>query len=152
MQIKPITFKQAKEFIANHHRHNKPPVGWKFGCGLVNNKGELIGVATAGRPIARNINQDTTIEVNRTCTLGDKNANSKLYAAIIKAAKALGYKKIITYTQADESGASLKAVQMKKVKKLSPRPSWKNSSKKLAHIRDDVGNGGIARIRWELKL
>jgi hypothetical protein len=36
--------------------------------------------------------------------------SSKLYAAAIRAARAMGYRKIITYTLPEESGASLKAV------------------------------------------
>lgn len=153
MQIRPITLKKAKEFIAKHHRHNKPPTGWKFGVGVFDdNKNKLIGVATAGRPIARMLDNPTTLEINRTCTLGTKNANSKLYASLISAAKSLGYKKVITYTQADESGASLKAVNMKMVKKLQARSSWRESSKKLAHIRDKEGNGNIARMLWEIEL
>ena len=50
--VVPITLKQAREFVAAHHRHNKPPVGWKFGIGLQLGE-KLIGVATAGRPVAR---------------------------------------------------------------------------------------------------
>ncbi|HBI8193468.1 TPA: hypothetical protein K8297_004922, partial [Escherichia coli] len=109
MVISPITLKAAQEFIAQHHRHNKPPVGHKFSIGLRNNAGELIGVATAGRPVARHFDDGLTLEVNRTCTTGERNANSALYGAIWRAAKAMGYQRCITYTQADESGASLRA-------------------------------------------
>ncbi|EOC2550816.1 XF1762 family protein, partial [Escherichia coli] len=48
MQISPVTLRVAKAFISRHHRHNKPPVGHKFSIGLINDAGELIGVATAG--------------------------------------------------------------------------------------------------------
>ncbi|MDU3160286.1 MAG: hypothetical protein E7B34_32400, partial [Hafnia alvei] len=78
MVISPITLKAAQEFIAQHHRHNKPPVGHKFSIGLRNNAGELIGVATAGRPVARHFDDGLTLEVNRTCTTGERNANSAL--------------------------------------------------------------------------
>jgi hypothetical protein len=37
------------------------------------------------------------------------NANSRLYAAAILATKAMGYRRIYTYTLPEESGASLKA-------------------------------------------
>ena len=92
-----------------------------------------------------------TLEVNRTCTDGTKNANSMLYGAIWRAAKALGYTRLITYTQADESGASLHAAGWVKVKEIAPRKSWADSSQKLKGIRDSVGNGGVARVLWEIK-
>jgi hypothetical protein len=54
-----------------------------------------------------------TLEVNRTCTDGTKNANSMLYGACQRAAWALGYKKLITYTLPEESGISLTAAGWK---------------------------------------
>lgn len=151
MKTIPISLKTAKKFILEHHRHNKPPVGWKFGIGLENNN-QLIGVATAGRPIARAFDNGLTLEINRTCVDGTKNANSKLYGSVIKCAKAMGYKRVITYTQANETGSSLRAVGMQIIKKLPERKSWKESSIKLKDIRDDKGNGGVKRILWQCLL
>ncbi len=48
LRIVPITLRQACAFIERHHRHNKPPRGWKFGVGVERDE-ELVGVATAGR-------------------------------------------------------------------------------------------------------
>lgn len=153
LELVPITLKQAKEFVGAHHRHNKPPVGWKFGVGVKQN-GVLVGVVTAGRPVARMLDDGYTLEVNRTCTDGTRNANSKLYGAIWAAAKALGYKKCITYTQHDESGASLKAVGWTREKELQPRKSWAESTKdeNLKASRDPIGTGGVARIRWSIEI
>ena len=150
MEIVPITLKAAKAFIANHHRHNKPPIGHKFSIGL-ESEGELIGVACAGRPVARFFDDGLTLEVNRTCTLGAKNANSMLYGAIWRCAKAMGYKRAITYTQADECGASLRAVGWVKIKEIKPRKSWADSSVKLRSKKCPIGNGGIARALWEIR-
>ena len=150
MKLHPITLREAKEFVALHHRHNKPPTGWKFGVGLTVDK-KLVAVATAGRPVARNFDDGLTLEINRTCTDGTQNANSMLYGAISRAAKALGYQRCITYTQANETGASLRAVGWTKVKILSPRKSWAESSVKLRHTRDPIGNGGVSRILWEIR-
>lgn len=146
MKIVPITLKTAKEFVQLHHRHNKPPTGHKFSIGLADD-GVLIGVATAGRPVARMLDNGSTLEVSRTCTLGARNANSMLYGAIWKAGKAMGYARCITYTQHDESGASLRAAGWVKVKDLPPRPGWSAPSR----IRDDIGSGNVARILWEIK-
>lgn len=152
MKIVPTTFKAACEFVKRLHRHNKPPRGHKFSIGL--REGEiLVGVAMAGRPVARAFDNGLTLEVNRTCTDGTANANSMLYGAVWRAAKAMGYLRCITYTQADESGASLRAAGWRKVKELPPRGSWAESSGAGCKIkRDPVGNGGVPRILWEITV
>ncbi len=147
MLIVPITLKAAQEFVKEHHRHNKPPVGHKFSVGLETDWGLLIGVACAGRPVARMFDNGLTLEVNRTCTLGDKNANSMLYGAVWRAAKAMGYRRCITYTQHDESGASLRAVGWIRVKDLPPDQGWDCPSR----VRSDIGSAGIARTLWEIR-
>jgi hypothetical protein len=136
--------------VAELHRHNKPPRGHKFSVGLYDGE-QMVGVAMAGRPVARAFDDGLTLEINRTCTDGTRNANSMLYGACWRAARAMGYRRCITYTQADESGASLKAAGFVKVKELPPRASWAESSVKLRGIRDQIGNGGVARILWELR-
>ncbi|GHU38141.1 hypothetical protein FACS1894105_11570 [Clostridia bacterium] len=106
----PVTLKEAREFVRQHHRHNDPPQGHKFSVGLKSGEA-LIGVVTCGRPIARANDDGYTAEITRCCVLeNERNANSKLYAAAIRAAKAMGYRRAITYTLPSESGASLKAV------------------------------------------
>ena len=149
LEIRPITLRASCAFVAEHHRHNKPPRGHKFSVAAYNEE-NLVGVAIAGRPIARHFDDGLTLEVNRTCTDGTFNANSMLYGAVWRAAKAMGYKRCVTYTQHDESGASLKAVGWRVVKSLSARKSWAESSVALKGIRDEVGNGGVPRILWEI--
>lgn len=150
--VVPITFRAACEFVASLHRHNKPPRGHKFSIGLECD-GVLVGVAMAGRPVARHFDDGRTLEVNRTCTDGTKNANSALYGAIWRAAKAMGYSRCITYTQAAESGASLRAAGWIRVKELSARKSWAESTAddRLVKMRDPVGNGGVSRVLWEIR-
>ena len=152
LRIAPITLRDACAFIERHHRHNKPPRGWKFGVGVLSGA-ELVGVATAGRPVARAFDDGLTLEVNRTCTDGTRNANSMLYGAVWRAAKAMGYRRCITYTQHDESGASLRAVGWVRLKDLPPRKSWAESTAapELRAKRDPVGNGGVARALWEIR-
>lgn len=150
MIVIPITLRAANEFVKTHHRHNKPCRGHKFSIGLEKD-GELVGVAIAGRPVARALDDGFTLEINRTCTIGTKNANSMLYGAIWRCAKAMGYRRAVTYTQGIESGASLRAVGWIMADKLSARGSWAESSVKLKSMRDPEGSGGIDRIRWEIK-
>lgn len=107
LTVQPISFKEAKAFIAKHHRHHKPPVGWMFGVAC--NDGEkVVGVAMVGRPVARMLDDGLTAEVNRCCTDGTPNACSTLYGACWRAVKAMGYRRLITYTLPEEGGASLR--------------------------------------------
>ncbi len=150
MEVRPITFKAACQFVKALHRHNKPPVGHKFSIGLY--QGEiLVGVGMASRPVARYFDNGVTLEVSRTCTDGTMNANSMLYGALWRAGKAMGYRRIITYTQEGESGASLKAAGFVKVKELPTRGSWAESSVKLRDKKDPIGNGGVERALWEIR-
>jgi hypothetical protein len=101
-----MTLGEANQFVREHHRHHQPVPGAKFCIGCVAND-KIVGVAIVGRPKARMLDNGWTLEVNRTCTDGTRNANSFLYGAVRRAAWALGYKKLITYTLPTESGASL---------------------------------------------
>ena len=108
LELQPVTYAEACEFIKRHHRHHIPPRGWKFGIGI--NDGENVrGVVTVGRPVARHLDNGLTLEVTRCCTDGVSNGCSKLYGAAWRAAKALGYKRLITYTLKSEPGVSLRA-------------------------------------------
>ena len=110
-KLKPISLADAKAFTDAYHRHNVGSKGHKFSIGLEKD-GELIGTATVGRPIARMLDDGYTAEVTRVCikpNVDHRNANSMLYGACVRAAKAMGYEKVITYTLVTESGSSLKA-------------------------------------------
>ena len=106
--IVPISFAEANAFVAEYHRHHRPVTGMKF-CLAVADDGAVVGVVLVGRPVARRLDDGWTLEVNRTCTRGQKNVNSMLYGAAWRVAKALGYTRLITYTLPTESGSSLKA-------------------------------------------
>ena len=108
MEIRPITFREAKAFNAIYHRHNPNTVGCKFCLSCWDND-QLVGVAICGRPVGRYLDDGMTCEINRCCTDGTYNACSMLYGASCRVAKAMGYKTIITYTLQSEPGTSLKA-------------------------------------------
>lgn len=108
LELQPVTYAEACAFINEHHRHHLPPQGWKFGI-AVNDEEKVVGIVTVGRPVARHFDNGWTLEVTRCCTDGTPNACSKLYSAAWRAARALGYKRLITYTMDSEGGASLKA-------------------------------------------
>lgn len=108
LELTPITLRQANEFVAQYHRHHKPTVGHKFSIGVCQD-GKLVGVCICGRPVSRFLDDGQTLEVNRLCTDGTKNACSILYGAAYRAAIAIGYKRVITYILESEPGTSLKA-------------------------------------------
>lgn len=116
LEIVPITLEEANEFIARNHRHHRPVIGHKFSIGCQEGTGDnehICGVAIVGRPVSRHLDNGWTLEVTRCCTDGTRNACSALYGAAWRAAKALGYKKLITYTLNTESGSSLKGAGWK---------------------------------------
>ena len=104
----PVPLSEANAFVARHHRHHKPVTCHKFSIGCMKD-GRLAGVAIVGRPVSRYLDDGLTLEVNRLCTDGTPNACSFLYGAAWRAARALGYRKIVTYILDTESGASLRA-------------------------------------------
>ena len=108
LELVPITLKEANFFVEQHHRHHKPVTGHKFSIAASDGE-KIVGVAIVGRPVSRYLDDGWTLEVNRLCTDGTKNACSFLYSAAWRAAKNMGYKKLITYILQSENGASLKA-------------------------------------------
>lgn len=148
--VVPITLRAANAFVEAHHRHHKAARGHKFSVAVADGSTDaIVGVAIAGRPTARALDDGFTIEINRVCTTGEPNACSMLYGACRKAARAMGYRRVVTYTQQEESGASLRAAGFRLASELPARKSWAASSVKLRELRDPVGSGGVERIRWE---
>ena len=108
LTIRPCTIKFAQDYVRQYHRHNIPPVGGKFAISCYDDK-RLCGVAICGRPVSRELDDGTKLEIYRCCTDGTRNACSKLYGACVRIARAMGYKIVYTYTLQSEDGASLKA-------------------------------------------
>lgn len=108
LEICPISLKEANAFVEQYHRHHKPVTGHKFSIGCTDGE-KIVGVAIVGRPVSRYLDDGWTLEVNRLCTDGTRNACSMLYAAAWRAARAMGYHKLITYILDSENGASLRA-------------------------------------------
>ncbi len=111
LQLVPIIQRNARAFVALHHRHNKAPRGDIFRVAIETADKELIGVIMVGRPVARMLDDGYTVEILRTCIKAGHypNACSMLIGAACRAARALSFKKIITYTLSTESGTTYKA-------------------------------------------
>jgi len=112
IEIVPITLKEANAFVSAYHRHHGPVTGHKFSIGLAEGE-SIVGVVIVGRPVSRYLDDGCTLEVNRLCTDGTHNACSMLYGAAWRAARAMGYKRLITYILESESGTSLRAAGWK---------------------------------------
>lgn len=108
MRVVPMTLAEANAFVETHHRHHGRVQGHKFSIGLAESD-RIVGVAIIGRPVARHLDDGMTLEVTRCCTDGVRNGCSMLYGSAWRAAKALGYRRLITYVLAEESGGSLRA-------------------------------------------
>ena len=145
LRVVPVDWPTAAGFVGMWHRHHTPPTGHKFSVGVADELDVLRGVAIVGRPIAR-LNQDgLTLEVTRTATDGTRNANSMLYATAWQAAKAMGYRRLITMTQEGESGASLRGAGWKVVAERPANRGWDRPSRP----RELTGSEGIPRTLWE---
>lgn len=112
LEIVPATLAEANAFVERYHRHHKPVVGHKFSVGCSDGE-KIVGVAIVSRPTGRYSDDGWTLEVTRCCTDGTRNACSMLYAASWRAARAMGYKRLITYTLDTELGTSIKAAGWK---------------------------------------
>jgi hypothetical protein len=119
----PLDRREAHAFINKHHRHHRAPVGEVFCLGAVDRDGRLRGAATVGRPVARGLQDGWTLEVTRVATDGTKDACSFLYGACRRAAFALGFRRLVTYTLQREAGSSLRAAGWKVVGEVKGR-SW----------------------------
>lgn len=143
LELQPITFRECCEFILQHHRHHLPPQGYKFGI-AVNDSEKIVGVITIGRPVSRMLDDGFTAEVTRCCTDGTKNAASMLYGAAQRACRAMGYRRVITYTLKDEPGTSLKAAGWTALYQ-TPGKSWNGT--RLRIDKHPLGQ----KTLWEIK-
>lgn len=145
----PLHRDEAIAFVRAHHRHlNRSNLrqGYKFALGA-SRAGQIVGVVMVGRPVARHLQDDWTLEVNRLCTTGERNVCSFLYGAAWRATRSLGYRRLVTYTLPKEGGASLRAAGWRIVGEACGGGSWsrKNRPRVDTHPLQ-------AKLRWEVRL
>lgn len=148
LKVTPINLEQANAFVLLHHRHHKPVPGTKFSIAVSDETNKVRGVAIVGRPVARHLDDGWTLEVNRCCTDGTMNACSMLYGAAWKAAKALGFRRIVTYTLPEEGGASLRATGWLPTFGVGGTP-WNNNTRQRAENRHSDNK---IKTRWEASV
>lgn len=142
--ITPLPLDEANAFVARHHRHHGAVRGYKFALAVATPDGEVRGVAIVGRPVSRVLDDGLTLEVTRLTTDGTRNAASCLYGACRRAAFALGYKRLITYTLPSEGGASLRGSGWRVIGEAGGG-SWSRPSRPRVDKHPKQ-----AKLRWEL--
>jgi hypothetical protein len=145
LQVVPVSFEEAIEFVKDHHRHHDPPLSHKFSVAIADESG-IRGVAIVGRPISRMASDGWTLEVLRCCTDGVPNGCSMLYRTCWRCAQAMGYRKLITYTMAEEGGTSLRATGFKCLGKAGGG-SWSRDN------RPRIDNHPLqTKMKWLLEM
>lgn len=135
---------EANAYVEQHHRHHGRVVGHKYAIGCASVDG-VHGVIIVGRPVARALDDGWSAEALRCCTDGTPNVASKLYAAAWRAARAMGYLKLITYTLPQEGGASLRAAGFTVVGRTTNTRGWDCAT------RPRIDTHPLqAKLRWEL--
>lgn len=145
LRIVPVTIQDAKHFVDAWHRHHRAPISALFALGVADGNDVLRGVAIIGRPIPRAYQDGITAEVTRTATDGVPNGNSMLYGAAWRAARELGYRRLITYTQGDEPGTGLRAAGWRVLAERPPRAGWDVPSRP----RNNASYLSTTRTLWE---
>lgn len=152
LEIRPIKLRDANAYVEQNHRHNLPTNGHKFSIACYEGN-RLCGVAIAGQPVARNLDDGLTIEIRRVCTDGTRNACSMLYGACSRCAHEMGYRRVVTYTLASESGASLRAAGFISMGEagggswnVPSRPRWETQ---LTLFGEKPKYPTEKKIRWE---
>lgn len=155
-ELRPCEFKEACAFVAQHHRHHRPPQGHRFSLKALRD-GKVVGVAIVGRPVARNNQDGFTLELTRLCTDGTRNACTFLIGRVKRVGRALGYKRLISFTLEEEPGAAWRAAGMEQTGTVKGQP-WRYSGAPLLWpIFDSKATRRNAhplvdKRKWEIEL
>jgi len=164
MNLRPISLREANAYVVAVHRHHGAVRGLKFAIGAEWSDGSLAGVAIVGRPVARELHDGYTAEVTRVATDGAPNACSMLYGAAWRAWRAMGGRRLVTYTLASEPGTSLRAAGARRVAETHARPNgWDAPGRRRVGISGPSGQEVLgfadfkptpqeSKVRWEWSL
>jgi hypothetical protein len=153
MILRPCELSEASAFVTRLHRRHRKPVGHRFSLKSVLD-GVTVGVVIVGRPVSRHQQDGETVEITRLCTDGTANACSFLIGAAKRAARALGYRRMISYTLDSEPGAAWKASGMEQTGTVSGA-AWKHTAYDVAPLFGVNRNNDhplCDKRRWEIRL
>ena len=160
LEVWPVTLREANRYVQEHHRHSAAVRGCLFAVQIMDGE-RVCGVAICGRPVAAALQDGRTCEIARVCVDGTRNAASKAYGALCRAAQALGYRRAVTYTLEREPGVSLRAAGFRAVA-TSQGGSWARRDQQRARsgaplleavgLADPRRHDKGAKVRWEREL
>lgn len=143
LRVVPCTITEARAFVERHHSHHHAPVGAL--CAVAVADGDRVCcVAILSRPVNRSLDGIGNVaEVTRLASDGTKHAASMCLAAITRAALALGWQRVISYTILGESGTSYRAAgwHVAATCKFTP---WNNNTRRRQTVVIEVD-----KVRWE---
>ena len=105
-ELVPITVSAALKLVKQWHRKLPDLQGGLFAVAVADP--DIRGVGIAGNP-SRVWQGQAKLVISRCAIDGIPNGCSMVYGALARAAKALGYREVWTYTLPDEPGTSLRA-------------------------------------------
>lgn len=154
-----MSLRTANAFVLANHRHHGPARGAKFAIGCADGT-RLCGVVIVGRPKARLLDDGFTAEVTRLCTDGTPHAASFLLGRAWRAARAMGYTRMVSYLLEGEGGRSYAAAGWVRMAE-SEGGQWKRTSRRDAvftrgrePFADALGLGAKhpegRKVRWEV--
>lgn len=114
LHVRPSTLAEANDLVRRWHRHRrKRVVVHRFSIAAVLTPAcapdRIVGAAIVANPVARALDDGFTAEVRRLVTDGTRNACSMLYGACWRTWRAMGGRRLVTYTLASEPGTTLRA-------------------------------------------
>lgn len=154
MRVAPATLAEANAWIEEHHAHHHRVPGMKFAVKVVDDDGKVLGVAVASRPVSRKLDDGLTLEVTRLCTDRERNAGSMLLGSIGRAAQALGYHRLVSYTMERERGTVFMAAGWKAIVTTHARSYWQQREGRqltMAVVKTKGSTDGC-KVRWERLL
>lgn len=171
LRVVPLAHGVARGFVNRHHAHHWAAQGEVFALGVLDEAGDLRCAATLGRPVSQELQAASPLnaEVTRVaCARGPggrpgerrpppvgasraapgpgehaESSGSKVLGAVLRAAAALGYTRLISYTLLGESGASYRAAGWTAAAE-SEGGQW-GSAKRPRRSATQTG----PKVRWE---
>lgn len=143
LRLVPVTLREANVYVELNHRHHEPVRGCIAVVGIACGD-DIVGVGIMGRPVSRMLQNGFTAEVLRCCTDGTPNAPSMIYRALWRAARALGYLRLVTYTLPQEGGASLRGAGFRLIGEAGGG-SWSRESRPRIDLHPTQ-----EKLRWEM--
>lgn len=158
IDIRPGTLAEGNRLVAKWHRHHKPLKVHRF-CIVAERKGVVLGAAIVCNPVAPGLQDGRTWEVRRLVTPGLRTDRrcwgvaSALLRAAWSASKALGVRRLVSYTRVDEPGYCYAAAGWVRSAEVRGR-GWNSGNKGQRWLPNvyEPTTEIVDRMRWEAPI